>query len=62
MFGTDIGSNIGHNVQALWAQFDSSAAPEFIQTRQGFHVSILSLCSFSGRMLSGRFIILCGLL
>lgn len=46
-------NNIGHNAQALWSDFDPSKSPEFIQTRQSIHVSILSICSFTGRMLSG---------
>jgi len=46
-------NNIGHNAQALWAWFDPSKSPEFVQKHQGLHVSILSICSFTGRMLSG---------
>ncbi|KAF8251327.1 MFS general substrate transporter [Wilcoxina mikolae CBS 423.85] len=46
-------NNIGHNAQVLWASFDPSKSPEFVQKRQSLHVSILSICSFSGRMLSG---------
>lgn len=46
-------NNVGHNAQALWSAFDPSKSPEFVQHRQNLHVSILSTCSFSGRILSG---------
>ena len=46
-------SNIGHNVQALWNHYDSSADKDFVVHRQLWHVSIISLCNFSGRLSSG---------
>ena len=50
-------SNIGHNVNALWKRYDDSVDERFIIQRQQLHVSILSICSFVGRLLSGRFIL-----
>ena len=47
-------SNIGHNVNALWRRYDSSVEESFLIWRQQMHVSILSLCSFVGRLLSGK--------
>ncbi|CAG8973251.1 hypothetical protein HYALB_00000010 [Hymenoscyphus albidus] len=46
-------NNIGNDVQALWIHYDDSATEEFIGKRQAMHVSILSVCSFTGRLLSG---------
>ncbi|PWW76394.1 MFS general substrate transporter [Tuber magnatum] len=46
-------NNIGHSVQALWAKFAPDKHPDFVQGQQSMHVSILSLCSFCGRMVSG---------
>ncbi|KAK5734152.1 hypothetical protein LTR17_009135 [Elasticomyces elasticus] len=46
-------NNIGNNALALWHHYDDSAGHDFIQKRQLLHVSILSLCSFAGRLLSG---------
>ncbi|KAL1305447.1 hypothetical protein AAFC00_002328 [Neodothiora populina] len=46
-------NNIGNNVKTLWHHFDDSASHDFIQSRQLMHVSILSLCSFVGRLSSG---------
>ncbi|KAI9880115.1 MAG: hypothetical protein M1830_005360 [Pleopsidium flavum] len=46
-------NNIGNNAQALWSHYDDSVPPSFIQERQLLHVSILSVLSFSGRLLSG---------
>ena len=46
-------NNIGNDAQALWAHYDDSVPPSFIQSRQLMHVSILSLASFVGRLLSG---------
>ncbi|KAG9238875.1 major facilitator superfamily domain-containing protein [Amylocarpus encephaloides] len=46
-------NNIGNDVKALWMHFDDSATPYFIAKRQAMHVSILSVCSFIGRLLSG---------
>ncbi|EEH42108.1 uncharacterized protein PADG_06928 [Paracoccidioides brasiliensis Pb18] len=46
-------NNIGNNANALWNHYDDSASPEFILSRQTMHVSILSILSFVGRLLSG---------
>lgn len=46
-------NNIGNNARALWHHYDDSAGHDFIQARQLLHVSILSLCSFLGRLSSG---------
>jgi hypothetical protein len=46
-------NNIGHDVQALWNHYDDSANKKFVAARQLMHVSIISLGSFSGRLLSG---------
>ncbi|EED13194.1 MFS transporter, putative [Talaromyces stipitatus ATCC 10500] len=46
-------NNIGNNTKALWRYYDDSADSKFIQHRQVMHVSILSFCSFLGRLLSG---------
>jgi hypothetical protein len=46
-------SNIGHDVQALWTHWDASASKDFIAHRQLWHVSIISICSFLGRLSSG---------
>ena len=46
-------SNIGNDAQALWFHYSPSTPPSFIQKRQSMHVSILSLASFAGRLLSG---------
>ncbi|KAK4662971.1 hypothetical protein QC763_601500 [Podospora pseudopauciseta] len=46
-------NNIGHNVNALWRRFDDSVPESFLVQRQQMHVSILSIGSFGGRLLSG---------
>ncbi|KAK6343425.1 hypothetical protein TWF730_011014 [Orbilia blumenaviensis] len=46
-------NNIGHSVQALWTAFDPKKDSKEVEKFQGIHVSILSLCSFSGRLISG---------
>lgn len=46
-------SNIGNDVQALWRHYDNSASPALIARYQSMHVSILSLASCAGRLLSG---------
>lgn len=46
-------NNIGNNARSLWHHFDDSASKEFIMKRQLLHVSILSFCSFLGRLASG---------
>ncbi|KAF2742086.1 MFS general substrate transporter [Sporormia fimetaria CBS 119925] len=46
-------NNIGHDVQALWSHYDDSASKNFVTDRQLMHVSIISVGSFLGRLLSG---------
>ncbi|KAK5135692.1 hypothetical protein LTR08_004993 [Meristemomyces frigidus] len=46
-------NNIGNNARSLWHHYDPSASHDFIQKRQLLHVSILSVCSFVGRLSSG---------
>lgn len=46
-------NNIGNDATALWQHYDDSVSPEFILQQQAIHVSILSVCSFLGRLLSG---------
>lgn len=46
-------NNIGNDAQALWSHYDDSVPASFIQKRQLMHVSILSIASFLGRLLSG---------
>lgn len=46
-------SNIGNDALALWKHADPNTPSSFIESRQAMHVSILSFCSFSGRLLSG---------
>ncbi|KAI6500616.1 hypothetical protein MCOR13_005907 [Pyricularia oryzae] len=46
-------NNIGHNTNALWKHYDESVSEEFLIGKQQMHVSILSVGSFSGRLLSG---------
>ncbi|KAF3937354.1 hypothetical protein ABW19_dt0204303 [Dactylella cylindrospora] len=46
-------NNIGHSVQALWYFYDPQKDAKDVERSQGIHVSILSLCSFSGRLMSG---------
>ncbi|KAL5416748.1 hypothetical protein PMIN04_008035 [Paraphaeosphaeria minitans] len=46
-------NNIGHDAQALWNHWDPTASKDFVAHRQLWHVSIISLGSFSGRLLSG---------
>ncbi|KLU85993.1 hypothetical protein MAPG_05012 [Magnaporthiopsis poae ATCC 64411] len=46
-------NNIGHNVNALWRYHDKNVTEEFLISHQQMHVSILSVGSFSGRLLSG---------
>ncbi|KAK3991347.1 major facilitator superfamily domain-containing protein [Cladorrhinum sp. PSN332] len=46
-------NNIGHNVKALWQTYDDTVSESFLIQRQQMHVSILSVGSFSGRLLSG---------
>ncbi|KAL9113170.1 MAG: hypothetical protein Q9187_007667 [Circinaria calcarea] len=44
---------IACQAQALWSHHDGNVTPEFIQQRQLMHVSVISVCSFAGRLLSG---------
>ncbi|TVY48234.1 putative membrane protein [Lachnellula occidentalis] len=46
-------NNIGNDANALWRHYDDSVTDDFVQKRQAMHVSILSVCSFIGRLLSG---------
>jgi len=46
-------NNIGNNAKALWKKHDDSVSSEFLVSRQQMHVSILSVCSFLGRLSSG---------
>ena len=46
-------NNIGNDALALWKHFDPTIPASFIESRQALHVSILSFCSFTGRLLSG---------
>lgn len=47
-------SNIGNVVKALWRAHDDTVSEAFVIKNQQLHVSILSLCSFFGRLLSGK--------
>jgi len=46
-------NNIGNNAKALWEKYDENVDREFLVMRQQMHVSILSVCSFLGRLSSG---------
>ncbi|RFU35706.1 hypothetical protein B7463_g674, partial [Scytalidium lignicola] len=46
-------NNVGNDATALWRHYDDSVTDEFIIRRQAMHVSILSVCSFLGRLCSG---------
>ncbi|KAI5868615.1 MFS general substrate transporter [Durotheca rogersii] len=46
-------NNIGNDVTALWKHYDDSIDDKTLVLRQQLHVSILSVCSFAGRLLSG---------
>ncbi|KAF4636403.1 hypothetical protein G7Y89_g1682 [Cudoniella acicularis] len=46
-------NNIGNDAAALWTHYDDSVTEDFIMKRQAMHVSILSVFSFVGRLLSG---------
>lgn len=46
-------NNVGHDVQALWNHWDSSRSNEFVAKKQLWHVSIISVFSFLGRLSSG---------
>ncbi|KAI0478772.1 MFS general substrate transporter [Xylariaceae sp. FL0804] len=46
-------NNIGNDATALWKHYDDSIDDKTLVQRQQLHVSLLSLGSFSGRLLSG---------
>ncbi|KAK7981870.1 hypothetical protein PG996_009556 [Apiospora saccharicola] len=46
-------NNIGNDVTALWKHYDDSIDDKTLVLRQQMHVSILSIGSFVGRLLSG---------
>ncbi|KAM3502048.1 hypothetical protein MY11210_009186 [Beauveria gryllotalpidicola] len=46
-------NNIGNDTNVLWKHYDSTKGEEFLVHRQQMHVSILSIGSFVGRLLSG---------
>ncbi|KAG6296488.1 hypothetical protein E4U45_005734 [Claviceps purpurea] len=46
-------NNIGNDVNVLWKHHDQSVTEDVLIHYQQMHVSILSLCSFGGRLLSG---------
>ncbi|KFX93597.1 hypothetical protein O988_06723, partial [Pseudogymnoascus sp. VKM F-3808] len=46
-------NNIGNDATALWRHYDPETDPTYITKRRAMHVSILSICSFVGRLLSG---------
>ena len=50
-------SNIGNDAKALWKKYDPSKDEAFLVNRQQLHVSILSVLSFTGRLLSGKMIL-----
>jgi hypothetical protein len=54
MLTSCVHSNIGHDANALWKHYDDSVDEKFLINRQQMHVSILSIGSFVGRLLSGK--------
>ncbi|RMZ81194.1 hypothetical protein DV737_g2709, partial [Chaetothyriales sp. CBS 132003] len=46
-------NNIGNDAEALWKHYKGDVDAGFIEQRQQMHVSIISFCSFIGRLLSG---------
>ncbi|KAF3482816.1 uncharacterized protein GIQ15_02140 [Arthroderma uncinatum] len=46
-------NNIGNDVMALWRYRKPNVSPHFLRERQAVHVSIFSVISFVGRLLSG---------
>ncbi|KAF4591524.1 MFS transporter [Ophiocordyceps camponoti-floridani] len=46
-------NNIGNDVNALWKHFDDSLSKPSLVHKQQVHVSIISICSFLGRLISG---------
>lgn len=51
-------SNIGNDATALWKHWDDSIDDKTLVLRQQLHVSILSIGSFTGRLLSGELVAL----
>ncbi|MCJ1471338.1 hypothetical protein MMC07_009986, partial [Pseudocyphellaria aurata] len=46
-------NNVGNDAKALWNHYDDSASPAFVQKQQLVNVSVISVLSFCGRLLSG---------
>ncbi|MCJ1429404.1 hypothetical protein MMC29_007318 [Sticta canariensis] len=46
-------NNVGNDSRALWKHYDDSASPAFVQKQQMTNVSVISVLSFVGRLLSG---------
>jgi MFS family permease len=46
-------NNIGNDAQALWKKYAPDTDPAYVEGRQQMHVSIISIGSFTGRLLSG---------
>ncbi|EEQ31457.1 conserved hypothetical protein [Microsporum canis CBS 113480] len=45
-------NNIGNDVMALWRHVDPNVDSHFLRERQALHVSVFSVISFTGRLLS----------
>ena len=48
-----VDSNIGNDAQALWSFYEPETTLESIRARSAVYVSLISLGSFTGRLLSG---------
>ncbi|CAG9938509.1 unnamed protein product [Clonostachys rosea f. rosea IK726] len=46
-------NNIGNDSKALWERYDPTVTQHFLVAAQQMHVSVLSVCSFVGRLSSG---------